>query len=127
MDTGNSLGRMDNWIRRAASSSFWKTRSAVKRSIVCPEGFLSTGGMSDMNADGVLHAFYRDAPYLFLGAAFTAIASAISHGTKSIQICGGTEQNIGQTKPTLQVLATSFLFPHFCFSSRSVCQDDLRG
>jgi phosphoserine phosphatase RsbU/P len=29
--------------------------------------------MSDMNADGVLHAFYRDAPYLFLGAAFTAV------------------------------------------------------
>ncbi len=26
-----------------------------------------------MNADGVLHAFYRDAPYLFLGAAFTAV------------------------------------------------------
>ena len=29
--------------------------------------------MSDMNADGVLRAFYRDAPYLFLGAAFTAV------------------------------------------------------
>jgi sigma-B regulation protein RsbU (phosphoserine phosphatase) len=29
--------------------------------------------MSDMNADDVLHAFYRDAPYLFLGAAFTAV------------------------------------------------------
>jgi hypothetical protein len=40
-------------------------------STVSAEGFLSTGGMSDMNADGVLHAFYRDAPYLFLGAAFT--------------------------------------------------------
>ena len=26
-----------------------------------------------MNADGVLRAFYRDAPYLFLGAAFTAV------------------------------------------------------
>jgi len=26
-----------------------------------------------MNADGVLPAFYRDAPYLFLGAAFTAV------------------------------------------------------
>ncbi|MGA7399191.1 MAG: PP2C family protein-serine/threonine phosphatase [Candidatus Sulfotelmatobacter sp.] len=26
-----------------------------------------------MNADGVLHAFYCDAPYLFLGAAFTAV------------------------------------------------------
>jgi hypothetical protein len=29
--------------------------------------------MSDMNADGVLHAFYRDAPYLFLSAAFAAV------------------------------------------------------
>jgi len=26
-----------------------------------------------MSAEEVLHAFYRDAPYLFLGAAFTAV------------------------------------------------------
>ena len=28
---------------------------------------------SEMSAEEVLHAFYRDAPYLFLGAAFTAV------------------------------------------------------
>jgi phosphoserine phosphatase RsbU/P len=38
-----------------------------------PEGFLAAGRFSEMNAEGVLHAFYRDAPYLFLGAAFTAV------------------------------------------------------
>jgi sigma-B regulation protein RsbU (phosphoserine phosphatase) len=37
------------------------------------EGFLTAAGISEVNAEGVLHAFYRDAPYLFLGAAFTAV------------------------------------------------------
>jgi len=38
-----------------------------------PGEFLATGGISEMSAAEVLRAFYRDAPYLFLGAAFTAI------------------------------------------------------
>jgi len=105
-----------------------------------------------MSAEEVLHAFYRDAPYLFLGPAFTAVGivsaafAVLRRRRDSLLIffalfAGLYGLRLWISSPVLAMtvpnstlyprISAGFnyinLIPAFRFSSRSVCQDELSG